>query len=119
MDYVYNALAHPRRRYLCYALLVDGAETLPDLATQVVAWERGVPESEVGSEQRNRAYVSLYHAHVPKLVADGVVEFDEFDERVAPGPNAARVLRALEAVGASADADARCHARSKIDDDRE
>lgn len=118
-DYVYDALVHPRRRYLCYALLTDAAETLPDLATQVAAWEHDIPEPDVTDEQHERAYVSLYHAHVPKLVANGVVEFDEERETVTPGQNAGRVLRALESVGASLDDDRGTHARSKMDDERE
>ena len=103
LDHVYRALAHPRRRYLCYALLEETSLSLPELATTVAAWENGVHEDAVTECQRERMLVSLYHAHVPKLVADDIVVFDDATETVRPDENAVQVLSVLEAMGASLD----------------
>jgi hypothetical protein len=115
VDHVYQALGHPRRRYLCYTLLEGTAWSLDELAQKVAAWENDVPESAVTERQQERAYVSLYHAHVPKLVEEGVVTFDEETETITVGPNADQALAALEGVGASLDAGQESHAREETD----
>lgn len=114
LDHVYDALGHPRRRYLCYTLLEDAEWSLTDLATKIAAWEQEIPEDEVGAHQRERVYVSLYHAHVPKLVDLGVITFDAETETIRPDTNAEQVLAALRGVGASLDAKQEAHARSAI-----
>lgn len=116
LDHVYESLAHPRRRYLCYTLLEDTEWSLTDLATKVAAWENEVPEHAVSDDQRDKVYVSLYHVHVPKLVDLGVLSFDEWTETVTPAENAEQVLTALQAMGASLDQRQESHARSKMDD---
>ena len=102
LDHVYRALAHPRRRYLCYTLLEEASWSLPDLATKVAAWENEVSEDAVTESQRRRVLVSLYHAHVPKLVDDEIIYFDEATETIRPAGNAAQVLSVLEAMGGGA-----------------
>ncbi|MFC4986377.1 DUF7344 domain-containing protein [Saliphagus infecundisoli] len=67
MEFVYEALAHPRRRYVCYSLLSSSRWTLTELATKLVAWERDIPEGDVTESSRDDMYLSLYHAHIPKL----------------------------------------------------
>lgn len=42
--------------------------------------------------QHERVYVSLIHAHVPKLVDESVLTFDEEHEMIAPAENATQVL---------------------------
>lgn len=116
LDPVFAALGHPRRRYLCYTLLEDTQWTLEELARKVAAWETDVPEHAVTPSQQDRAYVSLHHAHVPKLVDEGVISFDEDTETITPGRNAAQVLSALEGVGSSLDSIQERHARSEMDD---
>ncbi|WP_254272198.1 DUF7344 domain-containing protein [Haloarcula marina] len=117
LDYVYDALGHPRRRYLCYTLLEDTEWTLEELATKVAAWERDVPEQEVPPTSYEKAYASLYHAHVPKLVDDDIVTFEECTETIRPGPHAEQVLSALLGMGASVDANQEEHARSDMTDE--
>jgi len=113
---VYEALGHPRRRYLCYTLF-EGAEwSLSDLATKVAAWENDVPEHAVSEDQHEDVYVSLYHAHVPKLVDEGVITFDEATETITAGEHAEQVLIALEGMGASPDSNQETHARGEMDE---
>lgn len=118
LDHVFDALGHPRRRYLCYTLLESTEWTLLELTTKVAAWERDVHDHEVTDPKRERVYVSLYHAHVPKLVEDGIVAFDESSGRITPAENADQVLAALRGVGATLDAEQERHARCEMDEER-
>ncbi|RQG95098.1 DUF7344 domain-containing protein [Natrarchaeobius chitinivorans] len=113
---VYEALGHSRRRYLCYTLLEDTEWSLTDLATKIAAWENDVSEHEVTENQRDRVYVSLYHAHVPKLVDESVITFDEATETITTAEHAEQVMTALEGLGASLDANQETHARSEMDE---
>lgn len=115
LDHVFEALSTSRRRYLCYTLLESQEWTLGDLATKVAAWETDSPEQEVTSQQRETVYVSLYHVHIPKLVDDGIVTFDEETETIAPGEHTDQVLAVLEGIGASLDASQEAHAREEMD----
>ncbi|WP_114578139.1 hypothetical protein [Saliphagus sp. LR7] len=116
IDHVYEALGHPRRRYLCYTLLEDAEWSLPGLATKIAAWEDGVSTDAVTDARRDQVYVSLYHAHVPKLVDQGVISFDEVEETIAAADHAEQVLTVLEGIGASLDSAQETHARSEMDD---
>lgn len=116
LDYLFEALAHSRRRYLLYSLLADTEWSLSDLATKIAAWEQEVPASAVQSEDHDAMYVSLYHSHVPLLEELDVIEFSRPAEIIRSGPNAPQVLAALEGVGASVDAGQEAHARSDCDD---
>lgn len=112
LDPVYDALAHPRRRYLCYGLLSESERSLTDLAKKIAAWEDDVLESAVSDDRRDRVYLALYHTHVPKLVEEGIVSFDPDDGTISTGENARQVLSVLEGVGASLDSAQESHARS-------
>lgn len=116
LDHVFGVLDHPRRRYLLYALATDGRWTLTELATKLAAWETGVDEGTADGATRDRVYVSLYHVHVPKLVDEGVVRFDEAAETIVAGPNAEQVLAVLEGAGASLDSRQEKHAGRKHDE---
>ncbi|WP_418286028.1 DUF7344 domain-containing protein [Halorubrum sp. DTA46] len=117
LAHVYEALSHPRRRYLCYSLLEDTRRSLRELARNIAAWENEIPEDAVTDSQQQRVYVSLYHVHVPKLADDGVVWFDAASETVTAARNAEQVLAALEGIGGSLDSPREAHARSDQDDD--
>ncbi|XVH30435.1 DUF7344 domain-containing protein [Haloferacaceae archaeon DSL9] len=116
LDHVYSALGHPRRRYLCYTLLEDTKWSLTDLATKIAAWENDISESAVTERQRDLVYVSLYHAHVPKLSEEGIITFDDATETITTAHNAAQVLTALGGLGASVSVDQEAHARGEIND---
>lgn len=103
LDHVYEALEHPRRRCVCSLLVEDDEWRLSELARTVAAWEDGVPEDAVSESTMERVSVSLYHSHVPKLAACGVVSFDADAETLSTGENADQVLAALDAMDASVD----------------
>ena len=116
LDHVYQALGHSRRRYLCYSLLEQTEWSLIDLASKIAAWENDIPEHEVTNHQREQVYVSLYHAHIPKLVGEEVITFDSRTETITPARNAEQVLAALNGMGATLDANQETHARSEMDE---
>jgi hypothetical protein len=116
LQYVFDALSHPRRRYLLSMLHEKRAWTLTELAEKIAAWEHDVEREAVTRTDRDEVYVSLHHAHVPKLVDDRIVEFDRDDETIAKGSNVEKVLAVLEEAGASRDSTKEDHARSERDD---
>lgn len=116
LDHVYTTLSHSRRRYLCYLLLEEAEWSLTALAETIAAWEQDLPEQAVTDQQRHNVYASLYHVHVPKLVEQGVVSFDEATETVTPAENATQVLTALRGIGAALDVGQDTHPRSDGDE---
>ncbi|WP_336336572.1 DUF7344 domain-containing protein [Haloarcula brevis] len=113
MEYVFETLAHPRRRYLVYSLLSSTEWTLPELATKLVAWEQDIDEEAVTDTDRDDMFTSLYHAHIPKLVDHDIITYRSGDEStILADVNAVQVLAALEGLGASVDAAQEVHARS-------
>ncbi len=100
LDYVFDALAHPRRRYVCYRLLENPEWSLDTLATLIAAWENELPQEDVTEDLRERVSVALYHNHVPKLADDGIVEFDAESNEITTGENCQLVLAALVGIGA-------------------
>lgn len=112
LDTVYDALAHPTRRAVCYLLSERDRWSLTDLAARVAALEEDVAPSAVDGTARDRASAALHHVHLPWLADLGVVAFDADAGTVSAGPEADRVLAALEATsrlvddGADTDAEA-------------
>lgn len=116
LDHVFEALAHPRRRYLLYAIDEATEWSLWEIAAKVTAWEQDVPIETLNDDEVERVYVSLYHNHVPKLVEDGIVEFVEANETIRPAANAEQVLVVLQNAGGSRDHEQEDHARSEQDE---
>jgi len=112
---VYEALNHPRRRYICYALRADTDWSLRELATKVAAWEGDIPASAVTDQQREEMYQSLYQTHVPNLADKGVVTLDKTTEPVRPGKKSERAQDVLDNRGTNYDFNQEVHARSEID----
>lgn len=71
----FDALAHARRRF-AIDILSDATApmALADLAAEIAARESGGTGAHL--EQQKRVQTDLYHCHVPKLEAAGLVEFD-------------------------------------------
>ena len=112
---VFEAISHPRRRYLVYTLAEETEWSLDDLAIKLAAWETDTVEANIATLTRQEMYTSLYHSHVPKLVDLDVIEFDDDAETVTPGPHAVQVLAALEGAGGSLDNRQETHALSEFD----
>lgn len=97
-DAVFDAIAHPRRRYLLYTLHSQTNVALREFAERLAEWEANSHDGPVETDTR-QVYVSLYHTHIPKLENHAVVEFDHKTGVVTPGTNAERVFAALAGAG--------------------
>ncbi|WP_458208071.1 DUF7344 domain-containing protein [Haladaptatus sp. NG-SE-30] len=117
LQWVFEAVAHPRRRYLVYTLAEATEWSLDDLATKLAAWETDTEEANIAPLTQTEMYTSLYHAHIPKLVSLDVIEFDADTETITPGQHAHQVLIALEGAGGCLDNRQETHARSEFDRD--
>lgn len=115
-DTMFEALAHERRRYLLYTLMDEEAWSLLDLARKLAAWEEDVTEADVDETVVERTYVSLYHAHVPKLADLDIIEFDRESETLTRGENAEQILNVVELTGGSDAVSLENHARNDHDD---
>lgn len=112
LDEVFAALGHPRRRYLVYTLANGGSEvTLPELATEITAWERDIPAGEVSEEDRKPVQISLYHSHIPKLVDLGIIEYHEGEDIIVRARNTTQVEAVLDGAGAELDSRQEGHAK--------
>lgn len=119
LDRAFSVLSHPRRRYLMYALAENPEWTLRELATKLAAWETDVDERDVDAQTRDRFYTSLYHTHVPKLVAQGVAEYDAETGTIARTNHAKQVFAVLAGAGGCLDSAQEQHAEQAYDDESE
>lgn len=79
---IYEMLADARRRQTLQVLCeADEPLALEDLAREVAAREGS--DTGASEEEIERVLISLYHIHVPKLEANGIVEFDSSQRTVA------------------------------------
>jgi hypothetical protein len=98
-DECFELLSNHRRRYTLHYLQQNGNQaTLGELADQIAAWENDIPPEEVSYDQRKRVYTSLQQVHLPRMDDTGVVEFDDRDGLVEPGPAAEDLDVYLEVV---------------------
>ena len=112
LDEVFTALDHSRRRYLLYTLVNERSEqTLSELATNIVAWERDKPIDEVTDEERRRVHVSLYHSHIPKLADLSILEYRESEDVIVRARNTEQVKGVLDGAGAELDSRQEDHAQ--------
>jgi len=97
LDTVFDILSNPRRRFVLHYLEQrEEPVGLNELAAEIAARENDVPVDELTSQQRKRAYVSLYQTHVPKLEEVGVVTYDSESGEVALTDRADEIGEHLE-----------------------
>jgi hypothetical protein len=86
-DAFFDLLSNRRRRYALHCLEQRGETAdLGDVARQVAAWENGKEVDAISASERKSVYTSLQQFHLPKLDEKGVVEFDQREGTVEPGP---------------------------------
>lgn len=74
---IFGALANKRRRYILYCLHDHTHMNVETLATQIAAWEEDSPIEDIPDDVSNQVFTSLVHAHLPKLVDYGLIEYDD------------------------------------------
>lgn len=84
-----SAIGHVDRRRLLLALLARPADARP------------VDVERVADETGETRAVAMYHVHVPKLAALGLVEVDESGSRVRRGPRFDDIVPLLELLDAN------------------
>ncbi|MFC7046607.1 hypothetical protein ACFQH6_15405 [Halobacteriaceae archaeon GCM10025711] len=47
------------------------------MSRQIAAWENGISADQVSSKQRRRVYTALHQTHLPRMVRQGVIEYDQ------------------------------------------
>lgn len=92
LEQVFDVLRNERRRLvLVHMAAGEGPYTIGDLAEHVAAHENDKPIVQLSSDERKRAYVGLYQAHLPKMDAMDIVSFNKARGKVEIGPNHDRV----------------------------
>ena len=116
LDNVFEALSHPRRRYLLYTLLEDDEWSLWEIAEKIASWESEPQDPPPSADPITDVYISLYHNHIPKLVDADIIAFSETDETLTPGSNATQVLTVLQQAGGTTDSEQESHARGETNE---
>ncbi|SFR52727.1 DUF7344 domain-containing protein [Halogeometricum limi] len=81
LDDVFRILSNRRRRLALYLLFdASGSVDRDELASQLVAWERGVDVDDVPRDAVTTLNVELEHVHLPRLREANVVSYGR-DER--------------------------------------
>lgn len=84
LDSALRLLSHTRRRALVKCLdEYDEPLALADAAKYVAESEFGTPSHELSGKTVKRVYITLYHAHVPKLRTESLVTHDQDRELIA------------------------------------
>jgi hypothetical protein len=93
LEQVFDVLRNERRRLVLVHMAEndDGTYTIGDLAEHVASHENDKPIVQLSSDERKRAYVGLYQAHLPKMDAMDIVSFNKARGKVEIGPNHDRV----------------------------
>lgn len=95
---IFETLSNERRRMVVDSLREDGAVELRELSRQVAGWENDVEPKAVTSAQRRRVYNALQQSHLPKMDANGIVEYDRDRGTVEPADALSDVTVYLEVV---------------------
>lgn len=96
-DEILDALSDRRSRDVVRCLQMnDGTMTMADIAGEIAVWECEADVSNISSDEVKRIYISLYHAHVPKLASADVVEYSQVGDDVSLSMDADRLELVLE-----------------------
>jgi uncharacterized membrane protein len=96
-DEIFDLLSHRRRRTML-EILHDADEplALADVAREIAAVEYEVSPEMIPDGEIEQIYLSLYHRHLGKLTAHGVVAFDSVRKTVVATENADQVAPIIE-----------------------
>jgi len=98
-DDCFDLLSNHRRRYTLHYIQGNGEHaTIGELSEQIAAWENEVDVERVSADQRKRVYTSLQQVHLPRMDEMDVIEYDDREGVVEPGPAAENLDVYLEVV---------------------
>lgn len=87
-DELFHLLQSERRRRAIRYILAADAETvfMRDVAEAVAAEEYDTTVAALGSQARQRVYITLYQSHLPQLADAGVIRYDRHRGEITPTP---------------------------------
>ena len=82
-NFIFNMMSERRDRYILY-LLHYSQDTIDahELVDKVTALEHGIPPNQIPDKLQNPIRTAIFHIHLPKLDASGVIEWDEQNQEV-------------------------------------
>jgi hypothetical protein len=108
---IFSILRHPRRRYLLYSVATDGDESLATIARKLASWEGLKSCADVTAEEQRAVHTSLYHTHLPALVASNVLTHDRDTGVVTASENFEEFRSVLDGAGGELDSRQEAHAQ--------
>lgn len=99
LDAVFDALSDGRRRTTVSLLQThERPMALADVADEIAIREHDADITSIPAEEVKRIYTSLYHSHVPKMAAAGLVVYSQERDVVALSDDAEQVGPILEFI---------------------
>jgi hypothetical protein len=86
-DEVFHLLQNARRRRVLQHVFAHEDEApfeMRTIAEHVAAWENDTTLQQLTSDERQRAYISLYQCHLPKLDDKGIIDYNQSRGVVTP-----------------------------------
>ncbi|KAB1194498.1 ArsR family transcriptional regulator [Haloferax sp. MBLA0076] len=97
LDQLFALLSHHYRRQILVLLAASNPRTV-DAVTQVCLGSRE------GGREEERIRIGLHHVHLPKLEAEGYLEWDQTTDTIRRGQDFEAIEPALELLTAHPDA---------------
>lgn len=98
-DSVLDLCRHQHRRIVLGTLLEEGRPlTLDDLTEAVLRHNHQMPITEAPEDVITEIGLTLHHLHLPKLAAEGLVDYDPEGHLVEPTDELARAEPTLSAI---------------------
>lgn len=105
-DALFDALAHPRRRYVLHSLRGSEDPTpVATLAAELAARESTAPAPDRSADGPDRIATALVHTHLPKMAHAGLVSYDEAGQTVSATDRTAEAQSHLETAATTAGGD--------------
>lgn len=73
-DDLSDVVANPRRRFILRCLMEQSKPmAMADMAMELTKWEENLPKDQISKDQVKSQYIELYHIHLPKMEAVGLL----------------------------------------------
>jgi len=98
-DSVLDLCQNRRRRIILWALAEEERSlTLNYLTKAILKYNHHTPLTEASADVLTEIRVSLHHAHLPKLAAEGLINYDSEAELVEPTERLAKVQGTVSTI---------------------
>lgn len=76
-DDLYDVVANPRRRFILRCLLEQSKPmAMADMAVELTKRGENLPKDQISKDRVKSQYIELYHVHIPKMEAVGLLSYD-------------------------------------------